>query len=68
MRFHSYWAEVEKERPHDFKSMLDANPLGRMATPYEIADAALFLVSSRATIITGANLIADGAFTTRANY
>jgi 3-oxoacyl-[acyl-carrier protein] reductase len=63
-----YWAEVEKERPEDFKSMLDANPLGRMATPYEIADAALFLVSSRATIITGANLIADGAYTTRANY
>ena len=63
-----YWAEVEKERPADFKSMLDASPLGRMATPHEIADAALFLVSSRASIITGANLIADGAYTTRANY
>ena len=63
-----YWAEVEKERPEDFKSMMDASPLGRMATPHEIADAALFLVSSRASIITGANLIADGAYTTRANY
>ena len=48
--------------------MMDASPLGRMATPHEIADAALFLVSSRASIITGANLIADGAYTTRANY
>src|SRR5262245_50790460 len=63
-----YWAEVEREQPEDFKSMLDANPLGRMATPQEIAEAALFLVSSRASIITGANLIADGAYTTRANY
>ena len=63
-----YWAEVEKDRPEDFKSMLNAQPLGRMATPHEIANAALFLASSRASIISGANLIADGAYTTRANY
>jgi 3-oxoacyl-[acyl-carrier protein] reductase len=63
-----YWAEVEKEKPESFKEMLAANPLGRMATPREIADAALYLVSSRASIITGANLIADGAYTARVNY
>jgi NAD(P)-dependent dehydrogenase (short-subunit alcohol dehydrogenase family) len=62
-----YWAELEKERPDDFKDTLVAHPLDRMATPYEIADAALFLMSSRKHV-TGANLIADGAYTTRAIY
>jgi 3-oxoacyl-[acyl-carrier protein] reductase len=63
-----YWARVEKEQPENFKDMLAANPLGRLVSPQEIADAAIFLLSSRASIITGANLIADGAYTARANY
>lgn len=38
-------------------------PLGRYAEPEEIADAALFLASSRASYVTGASLTMDGALT-----
>lgn len=38
-------------------------PLGRLAKPYEIAKAALFLASDEASFVTGAVLLADGGFT-----
>lgn len=37
--------------------------LGRMGKPHEIADAVTFLVSDRATYITGQNLVVDGGLT-----
>ena len=40
----------------------DAHVLGRMATPGEIADAAVFLTSSKASFITGTALNVDGGF------
>ncbi len=42
-----------------------AAPLRRMATPEEIARAALFLASDDASYCTGASLLADGGFTVR---
>jgi len=39
------------------------NPTGRMGRPEEIAYAAVMLASPRASFITGANLVADGALT-----
>jgi len=35
-------------------------PLGRMATPYDVADACLFLASPRAAYVSGASLILHG--------
>ena len=47
-----------EELRHDMEHSL---PLGRMAKPEEVADAALFLASARASYITGAQLAMDGA-------
>lgn len=38
-------------------------PMGRMGSPREVADAVLFLASSRATFIQGAALSVDGGYT-----
>jgi NAD(P)-dependent dehydrogenase (short-subunit alcohol dehydrogenase family) len=38
-------------------------PLGRYASPEEVADAALFLASARASYVTGASLTMDGGLT-----
>ncbi|WP_321797511.1 SDR family NAD(P)-dependent oxidoreductase [Caballeronia sp. J97] len=41
-------------------------PLGRYATPFDIANAALFLASDEASYITGVDLVVDGGFICRA--
>jgi len=43
---------------HDFIASL--HPLGRMAAPEEIAQAALFLLSERSAFVTGSAMLADG--------
>ena len=36
-------------------------PLGRIATPHEIAEVCCFLLSSQASYVTGASIPVDGA-------
>jgi 3-oxoacyl-[acyl-carrier protein] reductase len=62
------WNVVEERSPAVFKEMLSRNPMGRMGTPQEVADAVVFLASPRASFITGANLIIDGALTQRVQF
>ncbi len=44
------------------KSILDATPMGRFASPDEIANVYVFLASDLASFVTGAGLVADGGF------
>ncbi len=45
------------------KATAKISPMGRIATPEDIAHAALFLASEDASFITGATLIVDGGTT-----
>ncbi|NWH09318.1 MAG: SDR family oxidoreductase [Alphaproteobacteria bacterium] len=62
------WEMIEKGAPEMFKNSLARNPLGRMGTPQEIANVAVFLASPAASFTTGANVIVDGGITARVNY
>lgn len=45
------------------RSLLDATPMARMASPAEIANGVVFLASDEASYITGASLVIDGGYT-----
>ena len=47
-----------------FKNLSKTQPIGRMGTPQEIADLALYLCSEEAKFITGSNFAIDGGFVT----
>ena len=55
------WDEKVRSQPEAVESMLHSQvPLKRFGTPEEIADAAVFLCSPRASFITGSVLRVDG--------
>jgi len=47
---------------------MSRNPMGRMGTPEEVANAVVFLASPRASFVSGTNLIVDGALTQRVQF
>jgi NAD(P)-dependent dehydrogenase (short-subunit alcohol dehydrogenase family) len=47
------------------KAIEDLHPIGRVATPEEIAHAILFLASDESSFVTGEELIVDGGYTAR---
>ncbi|MBP6011890.1 MAG: SDR family oxidoreductase [Alphaproteobacteria bacterium] len=62
------WHMIEQNMPDRYTASLKANPTGRMGTPQEIANSAVFLASPVSSFTTGANLIVDGAITQRVNF
>jgi 3-oxoacyl-[acyl-carrier protein] reductase len=62
------WHQVERNMPEMFKATMARNPTGRMATPQDIANAAVFLASPASSFTTGINMVVDGAITSRVNF
>jgi 3-oxoacyl-[acyl-carrier protein] reductase len=55
------WDTFQQENPDDFANFVDAEfPFGRMGTLEEVAAPVAFLLSERASWITGTNLVVDG--------
>lgn len=57
------WGDIERNDPETFAKCLAANPMGRMATPEEVARATVFLASPAASFTTGTSLLVDGGLT-----
>lgn len=54
------WEVMRSENPSIYEMVRSSIPFGRLGQPEEIADAAVWLVSSRAGWVTGAALSVDG--------
>jgi NAD(P)-dependent dehydrogenase (short-subunit alcohol dehydrogenase family) len=53
------WLGLQDDAEATLRSVLAGIPLGRLATPREIGDAVVFLLSEQASAITGATLAVD---------
>ena len=51
------------DKPETRDYMTAKHPIGRVGKPEEIADAAIWLSSSKASFVTGHSLMVDGGYT-----
>ncbi len=62
------WQMIQNNMPEMYNGMLSRIPMGRMGTPADIANAAVFLASPASSYTTGVNLVVDGASSRRVNF
>lgn len=54
------WATVKEQQPAMYESVRASIPWGRLGTPEEVANVAVFLVSPRASWVVGDTVLVDG--------
>ena len=59
------WDFIQNNMPDIYNSALAGQPMGRMGSADEVANAVTFLASPAASWVTGVNLVVDGGFTKR---
>jgi len=59
------WLDSQPDREAARAAVLDVHPLGRIGTPEDVANLALFLASDQAAFITGAAILVDGGLSAR---
>ena len=57
------WLRLQPDPDSALRRVFSFHPLGRIGTPREVVEAALFRVSDAASFISGAFLVVDGATT-----
>lgn len=62
------WEMIKGTQPKFYEWALKQIPCGRMGTPEEIARVIVFLASPAASLVTGANVVADNGFTKRVQF
>jgi NAD(P)-dependent dehydrogenase (short-subunit alcohol dehydrogenase family) len=62
------FVDVTEDPPAVVRSLAQRVPTGKLITPREIAEILCFLVSERATALSGAAILADGGITTAYNF
>jgi len=62
------WHFIEENMQAVYKDAMAKNPMGRMASPQDIANASVFLASPASSFTTGTNFIVDGGYTGRVNF
>ena len=62
------WDQIRTASPELFERAAKLSALGRHGRPDEVADVVTFLVSPRASYVSGANLRVDGAAVKTVNY
>jgi 3-oxoacyl-[acyl-carrier protein] reductase len=60
---HHKWLDVMPNPEETMKEVIKFHPVGRIGTPQDVAQAALFLASDAASFITGRYLVVDGGMT-----
>lgn len=62
------WDMIKNAMPPFFEATQKAHPAGRIGEPSDVANAVVFLASSAARHINGANLTVDGGFLKRVDF